>query len=262
MKKLVAILLVLLLTLTTFATAFAQEQLVVDESTLNSRVTATPEAEAANDKLAKVKEKEMKKVLAEIIKKEKEQIRSKGEVTALGSTYYNVNTPVCPQETTYWCGPASVQAVLQPHYIYQTQADIAARSGTDQSGSNSVNLANTANYYIGGSWYYVAVDVTTKSSLYEKLKTDMYLGWAPIPLFKTEYLDYYGGRAYRHYSPTRDFAAAYYGSDPSAYDYNNSSVTLSDVHYNPSYGGIHTVSFNDLYNAVNAAYGANKNFIY
>ena len=262
MKKMLAILLALLLALTTFATAFAQEQIIVDESTLNNSVTATPDAEAANDKLVKVKEKEMKKLLAEIIEKEKKEIRSKDMVTALGSTYYNVNTPVCTQETSYWCGPASVQAVLQPHYIYQTQTDIAQRSGTTEAGSNSVNLANTANYYIGDSWYYVAVDVTTKSSLYEKLKTDMYLGWAPIPLFKTQYLAYYGGRDLRHYSPTRDFTAAYYGSDPSAYDYNNSSVTLSDVNYNPSYGGIHTVTFNELYNAVNAAYGANKNFIY
>lgn len=262
MKKVLAVILGLLLAMTTIVTAFAQEQIIVDESTLNSSVIATPEAEEANDKLAKDKEKQMKKVLAEIIEKEKKENRSKDLITALGSSYYNVNTPVCTQETSYWCGPASVQAVLQPHYIYQTQADIAARSGTTTAGSNSVMLANTANYYIGGSWSYVAVDVTTKSSLYEKLKTDMYLGWAPIPLLKTKYLTYYGGRDLRHFSPTRNFTAAYYGTDPSAYDYNNSTVTLSDVNYNPSYGGIHTVTFNELYNAVYYALGANRNFIY
>lgn len=51
-----------------------------------------------------------------------------------------VNPAVTPQETGYWCGPASCQVVLDVRGIRKSEQELARRLGTTSSGTNHIGL--------------------------------------------------------------------------------------------------------------------------
>lgn len=264
MKKRISLLVLVMFATMLFSNIAIASTEVIDESNLNS-IAASEEENAKMAKRAKQKEKDLQIWLTKYYEETKKNNLKNGEVNALAinTTYHNAGTPVCKQETTYWCGPASGQAALKVRSKTATQTQIATESGTTTSGTVSVKLADAINYFLGTT-YYVAIDETTQIGIYQKLTALSYPKYAQIPLLKTKYLVYYNNKDLRHYSPTKDFTAAYNGTDPSSYNYDYSKATLADVNYNSTYGGYHTVAFNELYQAVKNSYiaGGNKNFIY
>jgi len=50
------------------------------------------------------------------------------------------NRSIVPQETPYWCGPASTQVVLNSHGIHETEKVLARKLGTHTGGTDHVGL--------------------------------------------------------------------------------------------------------------------------
>lgn len=50
------------------------------------------------------------------------------------------NTTIIPQETFYWCGPASTQVALDVRGIGLTETDLAEQLGTTRNGTNHIGL--------------------------------------------------------------------------------------------------------------------------
>jgi hypothetical protein len=50
------------------------------------------------------------------------------------------NVTIIPQETGYWCGPASTQVALDVRGVGSTETDLARQLGTTKSGTNHVGL--------------------------------------------------------------------------------------------------------------------------
>lgn len=60
---------------------------------------------------------------------------------------------IAPQETGYWCGPASTQMVLNNHGIHRSEADLARRMGTHTGGTDHIGLiAPVLNAELGGGY--------------------------------------------------------------------------------------------------------------
>jgi hypothetical protein len=60
---------------------------------------------------------------------------------------------IAPQETGYWCGPASTQMVLNNHGIIRSEADLARRMGTHTGGTDHIGLpARVLNEELGGGY--------------------------------------------------------------------------------------------------------------
>ena len=50
------------------------------------------------------------------------------------------NVSIIPQETSYWCGPASCQVALDVRGIGSTEADLAGQLGTTRNGTSHIGL--------------------------------------------------------------------------------------------------------------------------
>jgi hypothetical protein len=117
------------------------------------------------------------------------------------------------QETSYWCGPATVRQSLSYHksasgsgVSLPSQSTLANEIGTTTSGSVTTAMVRTLNSYSGkfGSIYYVASDIEDTSNPYEsfvnRIGTMLRSGsTAPIILVQTNYLERYKGHSTRHY---------------------------------------------------------------
>lgn len=61
---------------------------------------------------------------------------------------------IVPQETPYWCGPASTQVVLNGHGIRETEKSLAAQLGTHTGGTDHVGLfPGVLNKYTNAGYY-------------------------------------------------------------------------------------------------------------
>lgn len=70
--------------------------------------------------------------------------------------------PLHTQETYYWCGPASILAIIdyngKKNYVegsteYDKQEQFAEESGTTTSGSNTLDLRNVLNDYVSSEHF-------------------------------------------------------------------------------------------------------------
>lgn len=60
---------------------------------------------------------------------------------------------IVPQETYYWCGPASTQVVLSARGIYASEPDLARAIGTHTGGTDYVGLITPVlNAYMDGGY--------------------------------------------------------------------------------------------------------------
>lgn len=66
----------------------------------------------------------------------------------------NYDRAIAPQETGYWCGPASTQMILNSRSIFRNEADLAVELGTDRDGTDYVGLIETVlNRYLPDANY-------------------------------------------------------------------------------------------------------------
>lgn len=60
---------------------------------------------------------------------------------------------IAPQETGYWCAPASTQMVLNSRGIFRNEPDLARRMGTHTGGTDHIGLpARVLNEELGGGY--------------------------------------------------------------------------------------------------------------
>lgn len=56
----------------------------------------------------------------------------------------NYDRAIAPQETGYWCGPASTQMILNSRGIVRSESDLALEIGTHRGGTDYVGLIEMA----------------------------------------------------------------------------------------------------------------------
>lgn len=61
-------------------------------------------------------------------------------IPLVGEKRLDYDDGIVPQETGYWCGPASAQVCLNIRGIYVPEAELAAECGTDEGGTDYVAL--------------------------------------------------------------------------------------------------------------------------
>lgn len=183
------------------------------------------------------------------------------------------------QETSYYCGPASVRQSLSFHKSngnistsLPSQSTLASKIGTTTSGSASSSMATALNAYKSTfkiPQSYVAVDILDKSDpdgfLAEALKNMLSNKYtAPIILIDTgnNYgISQYKGVYIRHYNTVSGLTEKVNIQNG---EVASRKVRRVDPHYSSTYRGVFTNDFAEVYQAVKQAdqNGANKVLIY
>lgn len=199
--------------------------------------------------------------------REKDYISIKGDPD--GAEYYSISVTNYKQETTYWCGPASVRQSLSFHKAVSgssvalpSQSTIAQLAGTSSSGSTTTGLRTAINNYAStygfeDNKYVVAnvLDSSNPSYVFEtRIKNDLrYATNAPIILVDTVHLSYYEGKSVRHYVTVSGYL----------YDKNSGEkeLHLVDPHYKDKYRGYHWEPLENVFNAVKKADEDGTNYV-
>jgi hypothetical protein len=74
--------------------------------------------------------------------------------TRADAPYAYLGTSYCPQQRSYWCGPAAVQTALSYFFGPPTQASIAARLGTTLGGTAMSRVDDVLRFFTGRSYTY------------------------------------------------------------------------------------------------------------
>jgi len=154
------------------------------------------------------------------------EVSSQGTVGAMGIIseglavgsfgFVTRDVPNFRQETGWWCGPASARQSLawhrrvsNPRLPLPSQATLAGRIGTTQSGSLTTGIARALNRYNGvfGRVNYAASDLTNQSNPLWAFRWRVGIslhhsaspGTVPVILVQTRYIPRYEGRSSRHY---------------------------------------------------------------
>jgi predicted chitinase len=69
-----------------------------------------------------------------------QQAAAEGGIPLVGEKVLNYDDAIVPQETGYWCGPASAQVCLNIRGIHVPESQLAQECGTDEGGTDYVAL--------------------------------------------------------------------------------------------------------------------------
>ena len=107
--------------------------------------------------------------------------------TFVGEVLLNYNRTVVPQDTGYWCGPASAQIVLNTRGVQVSEADLARQLGTTTAGTNYIGLIEKVlNNYLPGANYksvYLEKDPPTEAqrvTLWDNLRDSIDAGYGVV----------------------------------------------------------------------------------
>ena len=178
-----------------------------------------------------------------------------------------LDVPTHRQQTGYWCGPASILAMIDDFgrlgnvsgsTEQAKQQTIATQSGTTTQGSYTPSLQQTLNSYVRDVRTYQVGTVDSYSGDYNYFWNICYdriisAGTPICVLVKTSYLPYYGGTAYYHYVVV-DGMTVWRNDFNGQIERSISTVRIVDPHYSDSYFGYHTVLWTDLLNAAAGYY--------
>ena len=160
-----------------------------------------------------------------------------------GSRYLTV--PLVRQETSYYCGPASVQMVLQYFGIYRTQSQLADDMGTtydDGTGEHMI-LSGLDDNYPSNSY----VKKRTYSTYFgNELRGSIDAGGPVICLLMTGELPHYDGYNTGHYIVATGYMWAQGGSGSGG----TNSVTFNDSNNQSRYYGEHTSAWEEMETAI------------
>lgn len=163
-----------------------------------------------------------------------------------------LSVPRYKQETTYWCGPASIQMMISYNGKFVEQKDLAKEAGTTTQGSNTLDLRNVLNKHIDNHTFGVTrIGSSDYTRLFNIINSNIFTKSQPVlALVKTERLPYYNGHASNHYIVARGLTK-YIDDGTGQPVIGLSEVRVVDPHHNNNYYGYFTVGYNDFYNAVN-----------
>jgi len=173
--------------------------------------------------------------------------------------YRFLNAPRHQQLEAYWCGPASVLAIIdyfgfaddvQGSTEYEKQETIADESGTTKRGSNTLDLKNTLTSYVGGEHTYVVRRIGSYSDDYDALWNILYdtiiVQDCPVLIaVETSSLPYYNGNSYYHYIVV-DGMTVWKDEYSGRVLKSMTTVRVMDPHYNNLYYGGHEILFTEL----------------
>lgn len=186
-----------------------------------------------------------------------------------GLFYSDYTVPVVKQMTNYYCGPAALiqslignglwpnipskktlamQQSTAPHFLPGFSSDYV-ESYLQSYGARPFMMANALNYYYSGVESFVAENVTIYTTEYptivkmSRMLTDGYCPLVSIPNLSE--LNYYA-----EYTITTGHWVTV-----SCIDDIHDTITLVDPHYNPTYGGTHTVSYEEFFSALGTTNG-------
>lgn len=204
-----------------------------------------------DDEVFKIKEKSIQKdykIDASTLRKPKRP--TDGE-------YYSVSSSVdyCPQEKTYWCGPAAIQQSLS-FYVDESliddlpsQKSIAKKAKTTSDGSWSESMVNALNYYLEDGddlEEYTSSNIENSSDPMDKLERRIKYNLRkeeciPILLIERSELKRYDRKKGRHYITIIAYSKE-----------NNEDPELKDCDpdWRDKYGGKHWSDLEDYYEAV------------
>ncbi|MCR4431228.1 MAG: C39 family peptidase [Tepidanaerobacteraceae bacterium] len=167
---------------------------------------------------------------------------------------YTIRVSYLPQETTYWCGPASVQQSLSFHKRESdsseklpSQSTLAKKSNTTKEGAWTESLKKAINAYAKTYDFgkYVAADIDGSKDLLERriISSLSNRSSAPILLIERSELSRYEGKGGHHYVTV----SGYY------YEYATGEKRIRDVDPDwreEKYGGSRWDPLNEIFDAV------------
>ena len=89
-----------------------------------------------------------------------------------------LSTQYCPQERSYWCGPAAVQTALTSFGLKPTQTTIAGRLGTNTGGSSMTVVDDVLRGYTGKG--YTFHTATSAGDFYSHVEYSVYSQRRPL----------------------------------------------------------------------------------
>jgi len=263
-KKTINMFLVVMLMLSLCTVALAD----IEREYLDTKAIRITPPEGYTEKDSVQSEKEAKEKDDMLFKwlRDNEQSHVKGDPDG---EYYFIDVEYFPQETHYWCGPASVQQSLGFHKVESgserrlpSQATLAEQSGTTKKGAWTENLRNTINLYRDTYDFgkYVAADINgSKNTLERRIKSSLASRTsAPILLIERTKLDRYNNAEKSgHYITVSGYA----------YEYATRKTYIKNVDpdWRSAYGGKYYNSLDEIYDAVYEAeqkFGGNKRMLY
>ncbi len=156
------------------------------------------------------------------------------------------------QETSYWCGPATIkQAVHWINGSSASQQTYATRMGTNSSSGTYVYKMRNEMNYRQSEHSYVYTDVSTLDNewdLWTIVTQDVWEDRVPVIIHAlTDVLYMYNGRNLGHYITITGYYDDYLSAEFNYFEYVDT--------YNANYGrgnvmGFHTVGFYELYNSL------------
>lgn len=153
-----------------------------------------------------------------------------------------LSVPLVKQETTYYCGPASLKMVLSYKGKSYSQSTLASYAGTNSSeGTYVYRMKDTLNRILGNRYVYVNVnDQSFGNGLVYSIDKD----YPVICHVRTGALENYSGADTGHYVVSTGYIAGFSG--------NNwvSDVYYNDPHYNDRYYGSHRDTFQNMSTAI------------
>lgn len=110
------------------------------------------------------------------------------------------------QQTSYWCGPASIQMMIKYNGKSVLQETLAKEAGTTSQGSNTLDLKNVLNKHINAHVFGVTriQGSSDQNRLFNVLNSNIFSKSQPtLALVRTDRLPYYNGHVSNHYIVAR-----------------------------------------------------------
>jgi hypothetical protein len=260
MKQILRVVLVLLVLVSIFASAFnSRTYAAADTSSAGGpnvgagpMPSLTPEQKAVRNK----KEADFQKWLSiqpkDINPLDIPSVTNQNDVSPLSAESGYISIPLRIQQQTYWCGPASAQEVLDYDWSYlsseskYSQSTLASNMGTDTTGTYVYKVTNALNQYkynpnFNWIYYLISSDETTAADTiysFQKYDVSNYEGM----IYHTVTYPYYGfdswGERYGligYFNPSTTTEFYNYGHYVAGYGYSQDSSGRHKVSYLDSY---------------------------
>ncbi|GAW31962.1 C39 family peptidase [Carboxydocella sp. JDF658] len=271
MKKIFILCLLAILTFGFSMPVLAESQ-IVDETMINNQADSLTPAQI--EQLNKEEAKKYQQVL-KYIEQQAKNLKAQTSITPQWTYPVSkiLNVPYHKQLYSTWCGPASALQIIDYNgkyssvsgsTEYQKQQTLADQIGTNDNGSNTVNIRNVLNNYLSSihSWTVKRIDSSSGAYdiLWNIIDSNIFNAKQPVlVLVQTKYLPYYNGHASQHYVVV-DALTKYIDDGTGQPVKSISTVRIVDPNPNSSYTGYHTVTFNDLYNAAKGYFDSGKQY--
>lgn len=161
--------------------------------------------------------------------------------------------PTYQQQTSYYCGPASIQMMIGFNGKSVAQSTLASQAGTTASGSNTLALRNVLNQHVGTTHNYGVIRIGSSgyTNLFNIINSNIFTKNQPVlSLVRTNMLPYYNGHTTNHYIVVKGMTK-YIDDGTGQPIISSSQINVVDPNNNNNFFGNFTVNYNSFFDAVN-----------